>query len=333
MEKPNIKTLRKFVRPFENADDRRSTVQIINTIIPLLIVVVLSMVSYNFHWTISLVLSTIASGFLVRTFIIFHDCCHGSFFKKKKYNEVLGNITGFLTFFSYRKWRREHLIHHAGSGNIDKRGIGDIWVMTVDEYQVATKGERLKYRMYRNPIVMFILGPIFLVLVSNRCNAKDSRKKERHNTWLNNITLVLVYGSLFYFMGVSMFFVVFGPIVFFAAMAGIWLFYIQHTFEDSYFEESSEWDFVKAAIEGSSYFKLPLLLQWITGNIGYHHVHHLSPKIPNYQLANTHNNVALLHNVTTISFKKSFESLKYKLYDEQRKCFITFKTFKLRYGY
>ncbi|MBU0437735.1 fatty acid desaturase [Staphylococcus succinus] len=327
-----LQKLRKSVKPFEINNRKKSAIQIVNTLPPLFIFVILSIIVFQIYWPLTIFISTISSCFLVRTFIIFHDCCHGSFLKKQKYNTFLGNITGFLTFFPFRKWRREHLLHHAGSGNLEKRGIGDIWVMTVEEYQKAPSFERVKYRIYRNPFVMFFLGPIFLVFISNRLNSKNIKPKERYNTWLNNLCLILVYGALLYLLGPIIFISVFGPMVFIAGVIGIWLFYIQHTFEDSYFEDASKWDFVKASIEGSSFYRLPKLLQWITGNIGYHHVHHLNPRIPNYQLEKTHKTVVPLHHATTITLWQSFSSLKYKLYDERNKHFITFKDFNKRYN-
>ncbi|MCG7339283.1 fatty acid desaturase [Staphylococcus sp. ACRSN] len=331
MEKEKKKLLRKMVKPFEKTSYTKSTIQIINTLLPLFALLIASGLLYQVHWSLTIICSIFASIFLIRTFIIFHDACHGSYLKKQKHNDLLGNVTGFLTFFPYRKWRREHLIHHAGSGNLEKRGIGDIWVMTVNEYKNASKMKRCIYKIYRNPLVMFVLGPFFLVLISNRFNSKDAKLSEKLNTWLNNIVLILLYGSFIYLLGVAQFFAIFAPMVFIAGMIGIWLFYIQHTFEDSYFEEPSEWDYVKAAIEGSSYYKLPKVIQWITGNIGYHHVHHLNPRIPNYALEATHENVTPLHHATSITLLQSLSSLKFKLYDEQKKCFITFREFSLRY--
>ncbi|KRG10789.1 fatty acid desaturase [Staphylococcus sp. NAM3COL9] len=330
MEKDKKKMLNKMVKPFAKTNYTKSTIQIIDTLLPLIAILVISGLLYNVHWSLAIISSIFASIFLIRTFIIFHDACHGSYLKKQKHNDLLGNVTGFLTMFPYRKWRREHLIHHAGSGNLEKRGIGDIWVMTVEEYTEASKSQRLTYRIYRNPLVMFVLGPFFLVFVSNRFNSKDAKKKERINTWLNNILLIVIYGGLIYLLGAGHFFAVFAPMMFIAGMLGIWLFYIQHTFEDSYFEESSEWDYVKAAIDGSSYYKLPKVLHWVTGNIGYHHVHHLNPRIPNYALEETHETVTPLHHATSITLIESLTSLKFKLYDESHKRFITFKEFSLR---
>lgn len=274
---------------------------------------------------ITIPLAVIAAGFVIRTFIIFHDCAHGSFFKSKKANNFIGTITGIITLFPYEKWKHEHLIHHASSSNLDKRGIGDIWVMTVDEYIAASKWQRFVYRVYRNPFVLFGLGPIFLVAIDSRLNRKAARLKERINTHFITLSILAIYVGMIFLIGWLPFLIIQGTIVFVAASLGIWLFYIQHTFEDSYFEEESEWDYVKAAIEGSSYYKLPKVLQWITGNIGYHHVHHLAPRVPNYSLEMAHNSTPPLHNTTTITIRTSLASLKYRLYDEANQQFIGFK--------
>lgn len=269
--------------------------------------------------------SILASGFVIRAFIIFHDCTHGSFFKSKKANAIIGNITGIVTSFPYEKWKREHTIHHATSSNLDKRGIGDIDMLTVDEYLEKSKLGRLGYRLYRNPIVMFGLGPLFMVLILNRFNRKDAKRKERLNTYFNNIALLVICTTLILIFGWSTFLLVHGLTLFVAGSLGIWLFYIQHTYEDSYFEVDSEWDYVKAAVEGSSYYKLPKVLQWITGNIGFHHVHHLSPRVPNYKLEDAHESIKPLQQATTITLKTSLESIRYKLYDADNYRFITFK--------
>lgn len=328
MSKSKTASLHKSVRPFTFADNKKSIFQILNTILPLLVLWTLAYLSIPYSILLTLALSVIASGFIIRTFIIFHDCTHGSFFHNKKLNDTLGIITGVLTLFPYEKWKREHAIHHASSSNLDARGVGDIWVMTVEEYKNASKWQRLMYRVYRNPVVLFGLGPIYLVLISGRINRKEARKKERRNTYLMNLLIVLFYGTIFFFVGWKAFLLVQVVSMYIGASLGIWLFYIQHTFEDSYFEEESEWDYVKAAVDGSSYYKLPALFQWLTGNIGYHHVHHLAPRVPNYNLEDAHESTPPLHQVTTITLKTSLESLKYRVYDPDNKVFITFKETK-----
>ncbi len=322
------KKLRKDVAPFAKSETKISIIQIMNTIIPLLIIWGIGYGFANTNPWIGAFCGLLASGFVVRTFIIFHDCTHGSFFKSKKANDLVGNITGILTSFPYAKWRREHLIHHATSGNLDKRGIGDIDMLTVDEYLALSKMKRLAYRLYRNPFVMFGLGPLYLVLVLNRFNRKGAPKRERYNTYLINISIVAIYALFIWGIGWQTFLAVQFPIMYLAAAVGIWLFYIQHTFEDSYFENEDEWDYVKAAVEGSSYYKLPKVLEWITGNIGYHHVHHLAPKIPNYYLEEAHESTPPLQKATTITIPESFKSIRFRLYDPDNKKFVSFKEFK-----
>lgn len=328
MLKEKTKKLHKSVAPYTKANNKKSIIQLSNTILPLCLFWFLSLKSLSISVWFTLAFAVIAAGFVVRTFIIFHDCTHGSFFNNKKKNDTIGTITGVLTLFPYEKWKREHAIHHASSSNLDKRGVGDIWVMTIEEYVEASKWKRLAYRLYRNPLVMFGLGPLYLLLVSNRMNRKDARKKERTNTYLTNVFIILLYGVMIYIIGWKAFLLVQGVMMYVAAALGIWLFYIQHTFEDSYFEEESEWNYVKAAVDGSSYYQLPRLLQWLTGNIGFHHVHHLAPRVPNYNLEEAHLSTPPLQKATTITIKTSLDSLKYRLYDPENKTFVTFKEAK-----
>ncbi|ANU08947.1 fatty acid desaturase [Planococcus antarcticus DSM 14505] len=328
MSREKTAQLRKFVAPFEKADVKSSVRQLVNTIPPFILAWFLAYQALDVSIWLTIALSAVAAAFVIRTFIIFHDCTHGSFFKNKKANAIVGTITGIMTLFAYEKWKREHSIHHASSGNLDKRGVGDIWIMTIEEYVEASKWERFKYRMYRNPLVMFGIGPLFLVLISSRFNRKDARKKERNNTYLINISLVVIYTLLILAIGWQAFLIVQGTTMFIAGALGIWLFYVQHTFEDSYFEDENEWDYVKAAIEGSSYYRLPKVLQWVTGNIGFHHVHHLSPRVPNYNLEKVHESTPPLQQATTIDIKSSLKSLSYKLYDAPNKTFVTFGEIK-----
>ena len=325
MSKEKTKQLHKNVAPFAKSDLKKSIFQLINTIPPFLILWFAAYQALSISIWLTIVICIVAAGFVVRTFIIFHDCTHGSFFKNKKANNIVGTITGVLTLFAYEKWKREHAIHHATSSNLDKRGVGDIWVMTIQEYQEASFWQRVAYRIYRNPLVMFGLGPLYLVLISSRFNRKDARKKERMNTYLINISLVVLYTAMILIIGWQAFVIIQGTIMFTAGALGIWLFYIQHTFEDAYFEEETEWDYVKAAVDGSSYYKLPKVLQWATGNIGFHHVHHLAPRVPNYNLEMAHELTPPLQQATTIDMKKSLESLRYKLYDPEHKTFVTFR--------
>ena len=319
------KKLRKDVAPFAKSETRKSIMQLVNTLTPLLVAWTLGFYLLQFSPWLTVVCSVVAAGFVVRTFIIFHDCTHGSFFKSKKANNRVGFITGVLTSFPYEKWKREHTIHHATSSNLDKRGIGDIDMLTVEEYMEKSKLGRLGYRMYRNPLVMFGLGPLFMVLILNRINRSDAKKKERINTHVTTLTMVIILGTLIWLTSWQAVVLVYGVTLFIAGSLGIWLFYIQHTYEDSYFEYDTEWDYVKAAVEGSSYYKLPKLLQWVTGNIGFHHVHHLAPRVPNYHLEAAHESIPPLQQATTITLTTSLESIRYKLYDPKQKKFVTFK--------
>lgn len=324
----NAKELRKQVAPYENSNTKMSIIQIVNTVIPFLALWYFAYQSLSISYGLTLVLAAAAAGFMVRIFIIFHDCTHHSFFKNRTANKVVGTLTGVLTLFPYSQWGHDHAVHHATSSNLDKRGTGDIWVLTVDEYMAAPAWQKLAYRLYRNPFVMFVLGPIYIVLLKNRFNRKGARTKERLNTYLTNVLIFGISGLLIWAIGWKAFLMVEGPIFFIAGMFGIWLFYVQHTFEDSYFEEDKDWEYVKAAVEGSSYYKLPKVLQWITGNIGYHHVHHLSPRVPNYKLEEVHNNTKPLQNVPTITISTSLTSLRFRLWDERKKQFISFREMK-----
>ncbi|KON70789.1 fatty acid desaturase [Peribacillus butanolivorans] len=325
----NTKNLRKQVAPFEQSTTKESIWQIINTLGPFIILWYLTYISLSVSYWLALVPAVIAAGFLTRIFIIFHDCTHHSFFKSRRINRIVGTAMGVLTLFPFDQWGHEHSVHHATSGNLDKRGTGDIWTLTVDEYLAAPLKLRLAYRFYRNPLVMFGIGPIYVFLLKNRFNRKGARKKEKMNTYLTNVLIVVLVGLLCLAVGWQSVLLVQGSIFLISGSVGIWLFYVQHTFEDSYFEEDKEWEYVKAAVEGSSFYKLPKLMQFLTGNIGYHHVHHLSPRVPNYKLEEAHNNTLPLKNVPTITLATSLRSIRFRLWDEENKNFIGFKD--LRY--
>ncbi|MFC4778245.1 fatty acid desaturase [Paenibacillus sp. GCM10023252] len=326
----NHVNLRKQVAPYEENNLKSSIRQLCNTIIPLVILWYSAYLSLSISYWLTLPLAMVTAGFVIRTFIIFHDCCHGSFFKSKRANDIIGTITGVLTLVPYQQWKQSHSIHHATSSNLDKRGVGDMWVLTVEEYAASTPMRKLAYRFYRNPLVMFGLGPIAVFLVQYRFNRKGARRKERVNTHLTNALIAVLYAALIWAIGWQAFLLVQGPVFFVSGLLGIWLFYVQHQFEDSYFEKEDEWSYVNAAVDGSSYYKLPKLLQWITGNIGFHHVHHLSPKVPNYNLEKAHAATPPLHKATTITIRTSLQSLSHRLWDESSKRFVSFRDVKHR---
>ncbi|MFD2670807.1 fatty acid desaturase [Marinicrinis sediminis] len=329
MNSSRIVQLKKEVAPLEHTNLKTSIFQIFNTILPFMLLWYLAYASLSISYWLSAPLLVLASAFLVRTFIIFHDCCHQSFFKSKRANDILGTLTGVLTMVPYQQWKHTHTIHHATSSNLDKRGTGDMWLLTVEEYREASFWRKLQYRLYRNPLVMFGLGPIGVFLIEYRFNRKGARRTERINTYVTNVLIAALYTGMCLLVGWEAFLLIQGPVFFISGLLGIWLFYVQHQFEDSYFEHDEEWSYVQAAVEGSSYYKLPKLLQWLTGNIGFHHVHHLSPKVPNYHLEKAHDTVKPLQKATTITLMTSLKSLRFKLWDEENKKFVTFKEAKM----
>lgn len=328
MSSPNHAQLKKGVAPYEKPNTKSSVRQLLNTLPPFFILWAAAYLSLSVSYWLTLLFVILAAGFVIRTFIIFHDCCHQSFFRSRKANEILGTITGILTMFPYQQWKHSHSIHHSTSSNLDKRGIGDMWMLTVDEYLELPKWKKIYYRIYRNPLVMFGIGPIVIFLFEYRFNVKRAKRAERINTWITNIGIVVLYGALAWALGWQNFLLVQAPIFWISGALGIWLFYVQHQFEESYFEHDEEWSYVKAAVEGSSYYKLPKVLQWLTGNIGFHHVHHLSPRVPNYLLEEAHNAVPPLQHASTVTLKTSLKAIRFRLWDEEKKDFVSFKQIK-----
>jgi acyl-lipid omega-6 desaturase (Delta-12 desaturase) len=312
------------VTPYENANCKDSLWQLANSVVPYLSLWCLAAISMSYSFWITLPLAMIASGFFMRVFIIFHDCGHYSFFRNRKANEIVGVITGILTFFPYYKWRYEHAIHHATSSNLNHRGTGDVWILTVNEYLALPTFRRATYRLYRNPFVMFGLGPLYL-LINARFNRKGAGRKERLNTYITNLFLLASIGLLCLLLSWQVVLVVQALILYCSGVAGVWLFYVQHHFEGAYFEEADDWDYFSAALRGSSFYKLPKLLQWVTGNIGFHHVHHLGPRIPNYNLQRLHESNVSLQKVPEIDLRLSLRSLRYRLWDEEQKKFVGFQ--------
>ncbi|AOM81449.1 fatty acid desaturase [Salisediminibacterium beveridgei] len=327
---PKIQELKKSMKPFEVTDHQTSIKQLLNTLVPYVLLWALAYMTMSISYWLAVPIMILAAGFLVRTFIICHDCCHQSFFKSRRANAIMGTITGALTHVPFEQWKNAHNTHHASSSNLDKRGTGDMWIMTVDEYQEASLLKRVWYRIYRNPVMMFGIGPVAVFFIQYRFNVKGARRKERINTYLTNGLIASFYIGMMLLLGWQSFLLIQMPIAWLAGTLGIWLFYVQHQFEETYFEHDEEWSYVQAAIDGSSYYQLPKILQWLTGNIGYHHVHHLSPRVPNYKLSEAHEATPPLHHATTITLATSVKSLKYRLWDENQKEFITYKQAKDR---
>jgi omega-6 fatty acid desaturase (delta-12 desaturase) len=303
----------------------RSVWQMINSLGPyLLLWVIIVQVAKISPWlTIPFIL--LASGFLVRIFIIFHDCGHGSFFKSKKANVIVGKIFGILALTPYHKWTDSHQRHHQTVGDLDKRGDGDVWTMTVDEYLESSPRKRFFYRMFRDPAFLFLFAGPLSFLVYSRFTRKSFTKKQKQNVWFTNIVLLLLATGVSLLIGWKMFLLIQVPVMYFAGMAGIYLFYFQHQYEEVKWARTKDWDYKDMALHGSSFFKLPVLLRWFSGNIGFHHIHHLGPRIPNYNLVKCHEENPMFQEVDSISLFQSFHSLKLRLWDEENERIISFR--------
>jgi acyl-lipid omega-6 desaturase (Delta-12 desaturase) len=319
---------RSLVAKYQRSDVRRSIWQVINSFGPYVLLWYLMYRSLDVSYWLTLVLALPAAGFLVRIFIISHDCGHGSFFASRYANDVVGTVSGFLAFIPYYEWRHNHAIHHATGSDLDNRGTGDVWLLTVDEYLALSRWSRFVYRFYRNPLVMFGIGPLFMFLISHRFTSKNSGQREKKSVYWTNAALAGVVGLFSITIGIIPFVKIMLPIIWIAGMSGVWLFYVQHQFEDSYWVRHSEWQFQFAALKGSSFYKLPKILQWFSGNIGFHHIHHLSPRIPNYFLNKCHRESPLFQSVKPLTLLKSFRSLAVRLWDEQHQRYVSFRYLK-----
>ncbi len=282
-------------------------------------------------YALTLLLALPTAGFLVRTFIIMHDCAHGSFVPTRPANEIIGFITGVLTLTPFAQWRRDHALHHASSGDLDRRGHGDILTLTVDEYLRRSPWGRLKYRLYRHPFVLFGLGPFYLVVSQRwRSGGHATGTKQIVSVHATNAAILCIVGTLWLTIGVRAVIAIYLPVFLLAAATGIWIFYVQHQFEDTYWEDHATWDYDTAAFRGSSYYKLPRVLEWMTGSIGLHHIHHADPKIPNYHLRRCYDETKELQNVTQITLGESFRTASLRLWDTEQGRLVSFDTIKER---
>lgn len=297
----------------------RSTWQLINTLVPYAAIWTAMYFCLMVSWWLVIPLVVLAAGFLVRTFIISHDCGHGSFFKSRRANDIWGYLTGVLTFTPYYQWRWEHSIHHATSGDLDSRGTGDVWTLTVQEYLEASRWKKFAYRLARNPFILFVLAPLFVFLIKQRFTTAGAGDRERLSVYVTNAAIFAVGVGMSLIFGWMEYLLIQLAILMVAGSVGIWLFYVQHQFEGVYWERSENWDYTTAALKGSSFYKLPKVLQWFSGNIGFHHLHHLSPRIPNYHLEKCHNAEPLFQTVKHITLFSSFKSFTYRLWDEKRR--------------
>ncbi|MGZ4971138.1 MAG: fatty acid desaturase, partial [Limisphaerales bacterium] len=266
----NLHSWKEIVVKYQNPAPWRAIWQVVNTVVPYIALWTLMYFAVAVSWWLAVPLAILAGAFLVRIFIIFHDCGHGSFFKSSKANDILGYVTGVLTFTPYHQWRWEHALHHSTSGDLDRRGTGDVWTLTVQEYLEASRWKRFAYRLARNPIILFGLAPAYLFLIQHRFPKSKSPRRERYSVALTNLALVLSAVGLIYIFGLKAYLILQLIVLMTAGSAGIWLFYVQHQFEGVYWERNENWDYSTAALKGSSFYKLPKVMQWFSGNIGFH---------------------------------------------------------------
>ena len=310
---------KELVARHQRPDHRRATWQLVNSITPFLATWVAIYFALLVSWWLALPLAVLAGGLLVRIFIILHDCGHGSFYESRRANDFWGGIAGVLTFTPYIHWRWEHSIHHATSGNLDHRGVGDVWTMTVEEYLASSRARRFSYRVVRHPLVLLLVAPAVLFVGWQRFVSKDAGPRERRSVYGTNVALLATTCAGCAVFGIVPFLILQATMIAVAGAAGVWLFYVQHQFDGAYWERDAEWGYAEAALRGSSYYALPRVLQWFSGNIGFHHIHHLNPRIPNYHLERCHASDPVFQSVKRLTLLGSVSAGGLRLWDEATK--------------
>lgn len=315
-----------LLKPFEKISRLKATWQLLNTLVPYIFLwyLMILMVQRGYAYAYILLLSIPAAALLVRAFILFHDCVHGSLFKSNGVNKLFGYILGVIVFTPFEDWRYCHLRHHASYANLDTRGFGDIWTMTKKEYEASTRTKQLQYRLYRNPFVLFGLGAIFIFLLSNRLPNMKIKRRENVSIIFTNLLLFGVFLGFGFIIGWKTYLMIQLPVLWLGWAAGIWLFYVQHQFPGGYWARTEEWDPIKAAMEGSSFYRLPAIMRWFSGNIGFHHIHHLNSKIPNYRLKKSYETIPELQTITPLTILKSIKCFKLKMWDEKENKMVGF---------
>jgi omega-6 fatty acid desaturase (delta-12 desaturase) len=311
---------------YRQPDVRRGLFELTITIVPLIALWWLAWMALSISGWLTLLVAIPAAGFLVRLFMIQHDCGHGAFFRKRQTNDWIGRAIGVLTLTPFDLWRRSHAVHHATTGNLDRRGTGDIHTLTVDEYRSLTFFGRLMYRLYRHPVVLFGIGPAYLFLLQNRLPLGYLRAGWSY--WLSamatNLGIAAFIVGMMALTGIQPFITVHLPIVLMASAIGVWLFYIQHQFEDTNWAAEADWNVHDAALHGSSHYALPTVLRWFTANIGVHHVHHLCSRIPYYRLPEVLKDYPELAQVKRVTLLESFRLTRLQLWDSDRKRLVSF---------
>ena len=306
-----------IVAPYQRSSTGRALWQLTSTLIPYVLLWYVIYHAREVSLWLTIPPAILAGALLVRLFIIFHDCGHGSYFSSRRANDIVGFITGALTFTPYDHWRWQHAIHHGTAGHLDKRGTGDIWTMTVREYLEASRWRRFGYRLTRHPLVLFVAAPLYLFLIGHRFASPKAGRRQRRSVWWMNLVFAGAAASLSWIYGIGPYLLIQATVILVAGAAGVWLFYVQHQFEDAYWERGENWDYTAAALRGSSFYKLPRVLQWFSANIGFHHIHHLSPRIPNYNLQKCHERERLFQQVKPITLWSSLNCLTFHFWDEQ----------------
>jgi omega-6 fatty acid desaturase (delta-12 desaturase) len=321
---PNSSPWREVLAPFAVPCMRRGLLSVATSALPYLALCVVMYLTLSVSHLLTLALAIPAAGFLVRVFVVFHDCAHGSLLPSKRANNVVGTVLGLFVLSPFRRWRHDHAVHHATSGDLDRRGVGDVITLTISEYRARSRKGRVGYRLIRNPLVMFGFGPVIAMVIGPRIVARGTRRRMRNSVLGTDVALVVLVGGVCWLIGWQAFLLVWAPSALLAGSVGIWLFYVQHQFEDAYWQSSAEWSYADAALRGSSYLKLPTVLRFFTGNIGLHHVHHLNARIPNYNLPGAHEASPLFAAVPTLSLWDGLRSVRLKLWDEQAGRLVTF---------
>ncbi|NND08187.1 MAG: fatty acid desaturase [Saprospiraceae bacterium] len=328
--KEALKDWPEIVVKYSRPDTKKAIIQVLNTFLPFIGIWILMIYSLQYSYWITLALGLLNGFMLARLFIIQHDCGHQSFFKSKYANNVVGFVCSLFTSLPYKYWARVHNFHHGHIGQLEHRDVGDINFLTVEEFRTSSKWKRFGYRIFRSPIFLFILTPVLYVTISNRYpffRFKGWEKIRRSQVW-NNLALLGFYILVGSLIGWRTFLLVQVPVIVFFAIIAFWFFYVQHQHEETYMRWKNQWDFLLASIQGSTYYKLPKVFQWLTGNIGFHHIHHLNSKIPNYELEKcAKENPILQKYVPTINFMESLKCIFNNLWDEQAKRMISFREF------
>ncbi len=324
---PTARDWRQALTTYHAPSHRRSVLEIVVTLVPFVLLWIAMWWTMQWSYWLSIPICVLASGFLVRLFMIQHDCGHSAFFRQRQANDWTGRAISILTLTPYDDWRRSHATHHATSGNLDRRGIGDITTLTVTEYLALPLLGRIRYRLYRNPIVMFVIGPAYLFLIQHRFPATSTMRDWRAwiSPMLTNAVIALVAAPIIWLVGLSSFLMVQIPIIVVASSIGVWLFYVQHQFESTTWAKNDEWSVHEAALHGSSHYDLPPLVRWLTANIGVHHVHHLSSRIPYYRLSQVLEDHPELKNLGRVTFLESLACVRLTLWDEARHRLISFR--------